>query len=112
MDDLGWLSKVWLFYVRSIKRRQLASSSRSRRKRQSADGTRKTLVRQYRYGVAGSIVKFIDAKYGRKRLKNAQGTSETELLVMKYQGTDLLEQWKASFFCEANNFHKRLLLAL
>ena len=52
---------------------------------------------KYRYGVSGSIVQYIDVRYGRKKiLQMLKGGTEAELLAkLKISEKELLENWQS-----------------
>jgi hypothetical protein len=96
MDDLGWLAEGLATYVSG----QLDEEHRGEDAEALAKGKGPTLLAtawsgRYRYAVSGSLVRFVDQKYGRKKLIELLGMTKPEE-VLKALGTTeetLLRDW-------------------
>jgi hypothetical protein len=98
MDDVAWFVEGLAVYVSG----QLADKSLATAKEAIAQGQEpRQLARawsgRYRYGVSGSIVAYIAAAYGRRKLDAMlKGTTQAELLqTLGITELQLLEQWRA-----------------
>ncbi len=98
MDDLGWLVEGLATYVSG----QLeARHAKAAREAIGAGADPRVLARawsgRYRYGVAGSIVRYIDERYGRKVLISllAVTTQEEALRTLGVKEEELLSRWRA-----------------
>jgi hypothetical protein len=98
MDAVAWFVEGLAVFVSG----QLAEKNLATAKEAIAQGKEpRELSRawsgRYRYGVSGSIVEYIAAAYGRKKLDAMlKGTSQAELLkTVGLTEQQLLEQWRA-----------------
>ncbi len=97
MDSLGWFVEGLAVYASGqLEGAKLAPPREAIEKGKAPAKLENVWSGKYRYSTSGSIVKFIDAKFGRKTLlKMLKGTSEKELLgFLNLTEDDLLSQWK------------------
>ena len=97
MDDVGWFVEGLAAYASGqLDSVKLASAREAIEKGKAPEALEKAWSGKYRYGVAGSIVKYIDTKFGRRMLlKMLKGTTEKELLgMLDLTEGDLLSGWK------------------
>lgn len=97
MDDIGWFAEGVATYASGqLEAGKLASPREAIEKGKAPAELEKAWSGKYRYGVSGSLVKFIDAKFGRKTLlRLLKSTNEKELLeVLKISENELLSGWK------------------
>jgi hypothetical protein len=98
LEDLGWFIEGLATYVSG----QFEAFHASRAKEAVATGAAPQQLAhawtgQYRYGVAGSMVAFIDARWGRQTLVNTLVvTSQPSLLaLLNMAEADFLSEWRA-----------------
>jgi len=97
MDDVGWFVEGLATYASGqLDGSKLAAAREAVEKGKAPDALENAWSGKYRYDVSGSIVKYIDLKFGRKTLlKMLKGTSEKELLgMLNVSETGLLVGWK------------------
>lgn len=99
MDDLGWLVEGVAVYVSG----QLEHSHRDAARKAIAEGVAPTKLAnawsgRYRYGVCGSLVGYVDKRYGRKTLWKLLAITRPDqaLGLLGITETQLLEDWKRS----------------
>jgi hypothetical protein len=97
MDEIGWFVEGLAVYASGqLDGSKLASPREAIEKGKAPAELEKAWSGKYRYGVSGSMVKFIDAKYGRKTLLELlKLTNEKDLLgALKISEADFLARWK------------------
>src|SRR5262249_18676079 len=98
MDDLGWFVEGLAVYVSG----QLESSHQSAAAKALSEGkVPKSLAKawsgRYRYGICGSMVRYIDDKYGRAMIWKLLGETKQDA-VLKHLGVtepEFLQAWNA-----------------
>jgi len=97
MDDIGWFVEGLATYVSG----QLEGSHRYRDRQAidsgaAPDNLEDAWSGNYRYGVCGSLVKFIDVTYGRDMIKSLlPAVTEEEILTkLKSTESELLGRWR------------------
>jgi hypothetical protein len=98
MDDSGWLIEGLAVYVSG----QLERSHRTAARDALKAGKAPTRLAdawsgRYRYGVSGSMVEYVDKRYGREVIKKllAVGSNEEALKLLGLAEREFLEVWKA-----------------
>jgi hypothetical protein len=97
MDDVGWFVEGLATYASGqLEGGKLAAAREAIEKGKEPKELEKAWSGKYRYGVSGSIVKYMDKKFGRRTLlKMLKGTSEKELLgMLNMSEEDFLSGWK------------------
>ncbi|MBS1795273.1 MAG: hypothetical protein JSS81_15560 [Acidobacteria bacterium] len=97
MDDVAWFVEGLAVYASGQLESQKMATARDAIENGKAPATlEKAWSGKYRYGVSGSIVKYVDARFGRKTiLKMLGATTEKELLdILKLTEAELLDGWK------------------
>jgi hypothetical protein len=97
MDDVGWFVEGLATYASGqLAGAKLAGAREAIEKGKEPKELENAWSGKYRYGVSGSIVKYIDTRFGRKILfKMLRGTNEKELLgMLNLSEGDLLSAWK------------------
>jgi len=100
MENMDWLVEGVATYVAG----QLTEKRISAVKKSIAEGKQPTQLNQFwkgnlRYGLAGSLVGYIDQKFGRKKLFHLQQLSSTEA-ALTFLGTteqQIIGEWNKSF---------------
>jgi hypothetical protein len=99
MDDSGWFVEGLAVYVSG----QLERSHRNAASDALKAGRAPTRLAdawsgRYRYGVSGSMVEFVDKRYGRETVKKllAVVSNEEALKALKLTEGEFLEAWKSS----------------
>jgi hypothetical protein len=98
MDDAAWFVEGLAVYVSGqLADRSLASAKEAITQGKEPRQLARAWSGRYRYGVSGSIVAYIEAAYGRKKIDAMlKGTSQAELLqTLGITEQQLLEQWRA-----------------
>lgn len=98
MDDLGWLIEGLSTYVSG--QLEAGQMERARQAVESGAGPATLAAAwsdEYRYGVAGSLVAFVDRTYGRERLFHLLGatTPEEVLASLRTDEAELLGAWRS-----------------
>ena len=97
MDDVGWFVEGLATYASGQLDGAKTKGAREAVEQGKAPAElEKFWSGKYRYGISGSIVKYIDAKFGRRTLlKMLKGTNEKELLgTLNLSEAELLAGWK------------------
>jgi hypothetical protein len=97
MDDLGWFVEGVAAYVAG----QVDGAHKDDARRALAKGVTPTKLAdawsgKYRYGVCGSMVKFIDDRYGRKVLRKmlTAVTNDQALALLSLSESQFLADWR------------------
>ena len=99
MDDCGWFVEGLAVYVSGQLERSFPTAAADAIKAGKAPARlADAWSGRYRYGVSGSMVAFVDKKYGRPVLDKmlAVTTNAEALALMKTTEADFLAAWKAS----------------
>lgn len=97
MDDLGWFVEGLAVYASGqLDAAKISTAREAIEKGKAPAELEKAWSGKYRYGVSGSLVKFIDRRFGRKiLLKLLKATGEKELLgTLNLSEADFLAAWK------------------
>jgi hypothetical protein len=98
MDDCGWFVEGLAVYVSGqLERSHRGAAAEAIRAGKAPAHLADAWSGRYRYGVAGSMVAFVDHKYGRAVLDRmlAVTTNAEALALMKTNEGDFLAAWKA-----------------
>lgn len=104
MDAIGWFPEGLATYVSG----QLVGSHAGRDRQAIDAGAAPSDLESawsgpYRYGVCGSLVRFIDASFGRAVIKSllASGSEEDILSLLELSESELIERWTSQVLNEA-----------
>ena len=99
MDDLGWLVEGLAVYVSGqLERSHRTAAADAVRLGKGPTSLAKAWSGRYRYGVCGSLVQYIDQKWGRATVEKLLGVTKPAeaLAVLQVSERELLEGWVAA----------------
>lgn len=98
MDEMAWFVEGLATYVRGQLENRGLTAKQAIRSGKDPKKLSEAWTGPYRYGVSGSIVHFVDSRYGRKKVIALLPTTSTRA-ALDVLGTDektLLRDWRAS----------------
>jgi hypothetical protein len=98
MDDSGWLVEGLAVYVSGqLERSHRTAAADALKAGKAPARLADAWSGRYRYGVSGSMVEFVDRRYGRDVVKKLLGvvSNDEALRLLKTSEGEFLEAWKA-----------------